>query len=98
MRRRAGILLLLTALVPGGAVELWAAADDGGEGPTPPPRVLVPDGIVVSVSSATGWGIAGGAAQVELLVPRSRLALILQAEVDGSALAVVPAGVAWAPQ
>jgi hypothetical protein len=89
-----------SSVAPGAVVDVWAStpasavtdALDEGSGPMPPvvlssgalvTRVLQPDGIV---SAADGEA-------VEVLVPRSRIARLLQAIADGDALAVVPAGI-----
>ncbi|MBX3193926.1 MAG: hypothetical protein KF727_02355 [Microbacteriaceae bacterium] len=89
-----------SSVVPGALVDVWASttanavtdALDDGTGSMPPivltsgalvTRVLQPDGIV---SAADGEA-------VEVLVPRSRIARLLQAIADGDALAVVPAGI-----
>ena len=56
-----------------------------------PPLVLVADATVVRVVEADG-PVGAGVVEVEVLVPRSRIARVLQAIADGSTLALVPAG------
>jgi len=82
-------------VAPGALVDLWTAAEAEDGLLTAPPSVLVPDAIVVSVVSDAGFASSGRAAAVELLVPRARVARLLQAIADDSSLAVVPAGLPW---
>lgn len=70
------------------------AGTSGSTGPGEtvlPPLVLVADATVVRVVEADG-PVGAGAVEVEVLVPRSRIARVLQAIADGSTLALVPAG------
>jgi len=106
------------AVVPGAAIDIWAAADpdgvstaassdasagspDGG-GPGAPvdataPTVIVPGATVVRVlDDSGGLSVASSGSSVEVLVPRSRVARLLQAIAQKSALAVVPAGIPMA--
>ena len=76
-------------------VELWVTEPAEGGVLDAPPRVLVPDALVVSVDDDRSIDSFSSTPTVELLVPRSRLSLILQAQADGAVLAVVPAGIAW---
>ena len=80
---------------PAATVELWMTEPVNDGVLVAPPRVLVADAIVVSLTRDDGIGSFGSAPTVELLVPRARLALILQAQADGAVLSVVPTGVAW---
>lgn len=77
---------------PGSTVDVWAApaaADGRGFGA---PAVLVADAVVVRVVEDDRLVSAAHAGAVEVLVPRSRVARVLQAQANGDALAVVPAG------
>ncbi|WP_227000790.1 CpaB family protein [Protaetiibacter intestinalis] len=77
---------------PGSTVDVWASpADEEGRG-FGAPAVLVPDAVVVRVVEEAGLVSSGTGGAVEVLVPRSRVARILQAQADGDVLAVVPAG------
>lgn len=82
---------------PGSAVDVWTAraAETTGAGAAPPapPRVLVSDAVVVEVRDDGGLVATGGGASVEVLVPRGRVARLLQAIADEARLSVVPAGV-----
>jgi len=83
-----------SAVRAGAVVDVWASpatADGRGFGA---PVVLVPDAVVVRVVQDDGL-VSSGAGAVEVLVPRGRVARLLQAQAAGDALAVVPAGLAW---
>ena len=71
-------------------VTLWASlpSNQGTRG-FESPTALVPDAVVVQVIESAGLISAGSGVQVELLVPRERLAAILAAMANGAALAVV---------
>ncbi|MBN9141024.1 MAG: hypothetical protein J0H23_09385 [Micrococcales bacterium] len=76
----------------GATVDVWASpahADGRGFGA---PVVLVADAVVVRVVEDDGLVAARGGGAVEVLVPRGRVARVLQAQANGDALAVVPAG------
>ena len=79
-------------VTPGATVDGWASpvVDDGrGFGA---PVVLVPDAIVVRIVEDDGLVASRDVGTVEVLVPRARVARVLQAQAGGDALAVVPAG------
>jgi hypothetical protein len=77
------------AVEPGAVVDVWSAAElaEGGYGP---PAVLVDGAVVVRV--VEDGGLVGGTddAGVELLVPRDRLARVLQAIAAGESMSLVP--------
>ena len=85
------------AVVPGAVVDVWAAPQSSGEvtsqGTFGPPIVLTADAVVVGVVDDEGIVAASDGDAVEILVPRSRVARLLQAIANGDALAVVPAGI-----
>ena len=72
----------------GTVVEVWTAplGDDGGYDE---PRVLVADATVVSVTRDDSM-IGGGAAALELVIPRADVSATLAAMADESALSIVP--------
>lgn len=72
----------------GTVVEVWAAPQRE-RGIYDPPRILVADATVVSVARDESM-IGGGAAQLELVIPRADVAAALTAMSDQSALSVVP--------
>ena len=58
------------------------------------PTVLVPGAIVVKVlDDSGGFSVASSGSSVEVLVPRTRVARLLEAIAQKAALAVVPAGI-----
>lgn len=63
-----------------------------------PPAVLTPDAVVIRVIEPEGIVSAADGSSVEVQVPRSRIARLLQAIANGDALAVVPAGIPLAPR
>ena len=82
-----------TVVETGSLVDVWGVTLlDGGE--TGTPVVLASQATVVRVleDEALIAGAGGAASTVEVLVPRSRVARLLQAIAHGDALAVVPSG------
>lgn len=79
----------------GTLVDVWGVADaaqgerDGSFGA---PVVLVSQATVVRVLEAETMVAGGGSSTVEVLVPRIRVARLLQAIANGDALAAVPTG------
>lgn len=72
----------------GSAVEIWAAPlVEPGEYDAP--RILVADATVVSVTRDDTL-MGGGAASLELVIPRADVAATLAALADESALSIVP--------
>jgi len=83
-----------SAVRAGTTVDVWASpVDETGRG-YGAPLVLVPDAVVVRLIDDDGLVSSRSAGAVEVLVPRSRVARVLQAQAAGDALAVVPAGLA----
>jgi hypothetical protein len=77
------------AVDAGSVVEVWAAPP-AEAGDDELPRILVADATVVSVTRDESM-MGGGAAAVELVIPRSDVAATLAAMAGESALSVVPA-------
>ncbi|BDV30084.1 SAF domain-containing protein [Microbacterium terricola] len=73
----------------GSTVEVWAAPA-GEDGEYEAPRILVADVTVVSVTRDDSM-LGGGAASLELVIPRAEVAAVLAAVADEAALSVVPA-------
>lgn len=95
--RMASVVLRSASDVPsavdaGTVVEVWAAPLIE-RGVYDVPRILVADAIVVSVTRDDSM-IGGGSAALEVVIPRSDVALALAAMADGSALSVVPTAAA----
>jgi hypothetical protein len=87
------------SVVAGAVIDVWASPrlngdpQGGAAGGFGPPAVLCSDAITVRVVAADGIVSAGDGQSVEVLIPRSRVARLLQAIANGDALAVVPAGI-----
>jgi hypothetical protein len=82
-----------TVVEPGSLVDVWGVTLGTGD-ETGTPVVLASQATVVRVleDDALVSGAGGAASTVEVLVPRSRVARLLQAIARGDALAVVPSG------
>lgn len=85
------------AVVPGAIVDVWSAAAASGDvaslGAFGPPIVLAPDAVVVRIIDQEGIIAGPDGDSVEVLVPRTRIARLLQAIANADALAIVPAGI-----
>lgn len=82
------------AVAPGATVDVWASASsDQNREDADPPAVVASGATVVQVLADDGL-VARDRMAVEVLVPRSRIAQLLQAVSDGDALALVPTGLA----
>lgn len=90
------------AVVPGAIVDVWAAPQAAGDvaslGAFGPPVVLTADAIVVRVVEEDALVAASDGDAVEVLVPRNRIARLLQAIANDDALAIVPAGIPLSEQ
>ncbi len=86
-----------SAVVPGAAVDIWSAAAASGDaaslGAFGPPVVLATDAVVSRIVDDEGIIASSDGDSVEVLVPRVRIARLLQAIANGDALAIVPAGI-----
>lgn len=80
---------LAGSLGPGSLVDLWASREMEA-GAFGPPAVLVPAASVVRILEPEGLVVDDTAASVELLVPRSKIARVLEALANQDALSLVP--------
>lgn len=80
------------SIAPTSVVDLWSASevDHGVFGA---PSVLVPSATVVRVLEFSGFIAGAQSVGVELLVPRERIARVLEAVANGDALSIVPVSV-----
>jgi hypothetical protein len=81
---------LPSRVVPGAVVDVWAAAA-GERGAFEAPTVLVAGAEVAQVRESEGIAAGDAGASVELLVPREKLAAVLEALASGDAIDLVPA-------
>ena len=83
---------LSRSIRPGSVVDLWSARELE-HGVFGPPTVLVPSATVVRVVEPEGF-VAGGAARtVEVLVPRSQTARVLDATANDDTISLVPVAI-----
>lgn len=92
--RIASVVVMVQGQLPrsvdaGSVVDLWSARelDNGSFGP---PAVLVGSATVVRVVESEGFIVDGAAVGVEVLVPKSKIALVLEAIANDDALSLVP--------
>ena len=78
------------SVAEGAVVDIWAARSSDDKRYRPP-IVLVPDAIVVSLARDDSLVADRATVSIEVRVPSSRVAAVLQAIADGRVLSVVPA-------
>ena len=80
---------LAAAIGPGSVVDVWSSrqTDRGLFGP---PAVLVGEAAIVRLVEPAGFMAADGGISVELLVPKAKVAAVLESVANGDAIAVVP--------
>lgn len=83
---------LPASIGPGALVDLWAASQ--GESSTfGPPSVIVTGATVVRQIESEGLVASGDVSSLELLVPRSKIARVLEAIANEDALSAIPASI-----
>ena len=80
---------LPTTLGAGATVDVWAARKTERDR-YEPPAVLVPGAEIAGIQEPEGM-VASGGASVELLIPREKVASLLEALAAGDAIDLVPA-------
>ena len=75
----------------GSVIELWHSPPVGDDGSQSPPRILVADAIVASVTKTEGMLAAEGTT-AEVVIDRTDVPEVLAAITGGSALSIVPIG------
>ena len=80
---------LAASIEPGTLVDVWAARESV-DGDFAGPIVIVPAAVVVRVIEGDGIMVDAAAATVEVLVPRTRIARVLEALANADALSLVP--------
>ena len=83
---------LPSSVVPGVSIDLWAASEleGGGFGP---PSVIVSSATVVRLIEDDGLVVSGAQSNLEVLVPRLRVARVLEAIANQDALSIVPSSI-----
>lgn len=79
---------LSSDVAEGEHVDVWASMA-AGQGMYAPPAVLVSNATVVNVTENTTVGIGGTSFEVELIVPTSTVASILEASANGDHMALL---------
>ncbi|MGO4692515.1 hypothetical protein [Glaciibacter sp. 2TAF33] len=80
---------LAGSLGPGSVVDVWGARETG-QGQFGPPAVIVGSASVVRVIESTGLIADGTGQSVEILVPKAKVATVLEAIANQDAIALVP--------
>ena len=80
---------IASGLTAGSSADLWAAPSDGATG-FGPPVVLVSAAVVGRVDTEAGI-VAGSTVAIEVVIPRERVARVLEALANGAAISLVPA-------
>lgn len=80
---------LAASVTAGSTVDVWASRESG-VGQFGPPVVLVSNAVVVRIVDAQGIVVSDRSAPVEILVPRTRIARVLEALANDDVLSIVP--------
>lgn len=88
------VVVLLDVPLPadaleGSSVDVWTSVA-AGQGVFGPPAVIISGAQIAHITAATGLGAASGKTQVEILVPHSKVAALLEAQANGDAISLVP--------
>ncbi|MDH6531807.1 hypothetical protein M2119_000044 [Aurantimicrobium minutum] len=73
----------------GSTVDVWASIA-AGQGVFGPPAVIISGAHIAHITEATGLGASSGKTQVEILVPHTKVAALLEAQANGDAISLVP--------
>lgn len=77
---------------PGTAMELWFVPGAHAGGERMPARLVAPEVVLVRISEATGGLVSQGATRIEVRLPVSDLAEVLEATGGDGVLTAVPVG------
>ena len=80
---------LAAASTVGAIVDLWASAQMG-QNSYGPPVVIVPRAQITRIIESSGIGSSSQNVSVEVIIPRSKVAVLLQAQANGDAISLVP--------
>ena len=88
------LVLTLASQLPadskqGSIMDMWTAPQLG-QNSYGPPTVLVPQAHIARIVESTGIGSASQGVDVEVIIPRSKVALVLQAQANGDVISLVP--------
>ena len=82
---------LSTEIQPGSFVEIWASMETEN-GIYSTPSVLVQKSQVVHVNEDGGFALSAGQRSVEVIVPRNKIASVLEAQANGDVISLLPVG------
>ena len=80
---------LPTDAKPGSVMDLWTAPQLG-QNSYGPPTILVSQAQIARVMESSGIGSAARGVNVEVVIPRSKVAVVLQAQANGDVVSLVP--------
>jgi hypothetical protein len=82
-------LPLSSDAVVGSNVDVWASMA-AGQGVFGPPAVIISGAQIAHISEATGLAASTGGVRVEIVVPQSKVAALLESQANGDAISLVP--------
>lgn len=74
--------------VVGSFVDVWASMA-AGQGVFGPPAVIISGAQIAHITEATGLAASNGGVRVELVVPQSKVAALLESQANGDAISLV---------
>ena len=75
--------------VVGSNVDVWASMA-AGQGLFGPPAVIISGAQIAHITEATGLAASSGGVRVEIVVPQSKVAALLESQANGDAISLVP--------
>ncbi len=78
-------------VAPGSLVEIWSSFETD-QGFFSTPEVIVPQAEVVKVNKQSGLALSSGPQSVELIVPRDKIASVLEAQANSDVISILPVG------
>ena len=75
--------------VVGSNVDVWASMA-AGQGVFGPPAVIISGAQIAHITEATGLAASSGGVRVEIVVPQSKVAALLESQANGDAISLVP--------
>ena len=82
-------LPLSSDAVVGSNVDVWASMA-AGQGIFGPPAVIISGAQIAHITEATGLAASTGGMRVEIVVPQSKVAALLESQANGDAISLVP--------
>ena len=73
----------------GSTVDVWASMA-AGQGVFGPPAVIISGAQIAHITEATGLAASTGGVRVEIVVPQSKIAALLESQANGDAISLVP--------